>query len=58
MALPYKVIEIFTSEEIRWKGKPVHAGVIDHVRKARIAARCLVSKGVAGMLRKRRDCQQ
>jgi CBS domain-containing protein len=48
MPLKYNVIEIFTSEEARWKGKPVPTGIIEHVRKARIAARCLVTKGVAG----------
>ncbi len=48
MSLKYNVIEIFTSEEVRWKGKPLHRAIIDHVRNAKIAARCLVVKGVAG----------
>jgi len=48
MSLKYNVIEIFTSEEVRWQGKPLHLAIIDHVRNAKIAARCLVAKGVAG----------
>ncbi len=48
MPLHYNVIEIFTSEEARWNGRPVHSAVIEHVRKAKIAARCLVIKGIAG----------
>lgn len=48
MTVPYNVIEIFTSEEVRWEGKPLPDAVIDVLRKARIAARCFVSRGQAG----------
>ncbi len=44
----YCIIEIFTGEEARWKGQPVISAVVDHVRNARIAARCLVFRGIAG----------
>lgn len=48
MAVPYNVIEIFTSEEARFRGRPVTDAVIDTLRGTRIAARCFVSRGVAG----------
>jgi len=48
MSLKYNVIEIFTSEEARWNGRPLHNAIIEHVSKAKIAARCIVSKGIAG----------
>lgn len=44
----YNVIEIFTSEEARWRGKPISDAVIGVLRDARIAARCIVSRGQAG----------
>ncbi|MDA8137356.1 MAG: DUF190 domain-containing protein [Desulfobacteraceae bacterium] len=46
--LPYKAIEIFTSELARSQGKPVAESVIQHVRNLKIAARCVVTKGIAG----------
>ena len=48
MALTYHIIEIFTSEEARYKGRPLYQAVIEHVRSLKIAARCIVTKGVAG----------
>lgn len=48
MALTYNVIEIFTSEDARWQGKALSTAILEHVAKAKIAARCMVSKGVAG----------
>ncbi|MFZ1986781.1 MAG: DUF190 domain-containing protein [Desulfatitalea sp.] len=46
--LPYKAIEIFTSEETRCQGKPVAEAVIAFIRELKIAARCVVTKGIAG----------
>lgn len=48
MALTYNVIEIFTSEDARWQGKNLSTAIIEHVARAKIAARCVVTKGVAG----------
>ncbi len=48
MAGRYHVIEVFTSEEARWQGKPVAEAVIALLHDARIAARCIVSRGQAG----------
>jgi len=48
MPLSYCVIEVYTSEEARWRGRPLWETILDHVIKAQIAARCLVFKGVAG----------
>jgi CBS domain-containing protein len=46
--LPYKAIEIFTSELARCHGKPVAESVIQYIRRLKIAARCVVTKGIAG----------
>jgi len=48
MKVPYNVIEVFTSEEARFEGRPVTDAVLDMLRQTRIAARCLVSRGQAG----------
>lgn len=48
MAVPYNVIEVFTSEETRSNGRPVADAIIDVLRETRIAARCFVSRGQAG----------
>lgn len=48
MAVPYNVIEVFTSEEARSQGRPVADAIIDVLRRSRIAARCFVSRGQAG----------
>lgn len=47
--LSYKLIEIFTDEEARWQGEPLPNAVIQLVRDLQIAARCLVTKGTAGL---------
>lgn len=44
----YKIIEIFTSEEARWHGEPLHAAIVQLVHDLKIAARCLVTKGIEG----------
>lgn len=46
--MAYKIIEIFTSETIRWKGKPLAEAVIDFVKRKKIAARCMVVRAVEG----------
>ncbi len=46
--LRYKVIEIFTSEEARWQGKPVYSAIVQHVSNLKIPARCIVKRGVEG----------
>ena len=44
----YKIIEIFTSEEARWQGQPLHAAIVQVVHDLKIAARCLVTRGIEG----------
>lgn len=48
MALEYRLIKIFTSEEVRHHGRPAHEAVIELIRRRRIAARCIVTRGLAG----------
>lgn len=48
MPLRYCVIETYSSEESRWRGKPLWQAVLDHVAKSRVGARCLVFRGMAG----------
>lgn len=48
MSLKYHVIEIFTSEDVRWQGKPLYEAIVQHVSRLKIAARCIVSRGMAG----------
>ena len=48
MAIDYSKIDIFTSEEARFQGKPLYKAVVSHVNKLKIAARCIVSKGAEG----------
>ena len=44
----YKKIEIFTSEEARRQGQPLYAAIVQEVRDLKIAARCLVTRGIGG----------
>ncbi|MDR3556525.1 MAG: DUF190 domain-containing protein [Syntrophobacteraceae bacterium] len=46
--LQYKVIEIFTSEGERWEGRPLYSAVVECVRDLKIAARCMVTRGIEG----------
>jgi PII-like signaling protein len=46
--LQYKVIEIFTSEEARWQGRPLIEAIVQCVRDMKIAARCLVTRAIEG----------
>ena len=44
----YKKIEIFTSEEVRWQGQPLYDAIVQFVHDLKIAARCLVTRGIEG----------
>ncbi|RCK77941.1 MAG: histidine kinase [Candidatus Ozemobacter sibiricus] len=46
--LAYSLIRIYTSERARFDGKPLWEGIIQFVAELKIAARCFVSKGLAG----------
>ncbi|HBD07274.1 MAG TPA: histidine kinase, partial [Syntrophobacteraceae bacterium] len=46
--LHYKVLEIFTSEEARCHGKPLHSAIVEQVRDLKIAARTMVTRGIEG----------
>jgi CBS domain-containing protein len=46
--LQYKKIEIFTSEQARWEGRPLYDAVVQFVHDLKIAARCLVTRGIEG----------
>ncbi|MCS6771858.1 MAG: DUF190 domain-containing protein [Kiritimatiellae bacterium] len=48
MSIPYSVIEIFTSEEARVQGAPVAQRIMEFVRDQKLAARCIVLRGIAG----------
>jgi CBS domain-containing protein len=48
MSIAYSSITILTSEEARWKGRPLHDAVVNLVRGRKIAARCHVTRGIAG----------
>lgn len=47
--MDYRIINVYTSEDARSHGRPVWEAVVEQVRKARCAARCIVLKGVAGL---------
>ncbi|MBV5316297.1 MAG: DUF190 domain-containing protein [Desulfobulbaceae bacterium] len=46
--LNYQAIEIFTNEDARYRNKPVADAVIQFIRDLKIAARCIVTRGIAG----------
>lgn len=48
MPLNYSVIEIFTNEEARCKGKALSDAIVEYIRGRKIAARCIVTRGVGG----------
>jgi CBS domain-containing protein len=48
MALDYRVIEIFTSEDAKYKGHGLSAAIVRRVHDLRIAARCVVFRGIEG----------
>ncbi len=46
--LQYKAVEIFTSEKARYGKKPVVDAVLEYVQGLKLAARCIVTRGIAG----------
>jgi CBS domain-containing protein len=48
MMLHYNAIEIFTGEEVRYRKEPVTDAVLAYVHDLKIAARCMVTRGIAG----------
>ncbi len=48
MSLAYRVIEVFTSEDAKYKGHALHTALLQSIHDLHIAARCLVLRGVAG----------
>ncbi len=46
--LNYRAIEIFTSEEARYLKKPLSDAVMQYIKELKIAARCIITRGVAG----------
>ena len=46
MAIDYSIIEIFTDEAARYRGKPLYKAIVGFVKDLRITARCVVSKGI------------
>lgn len=46
--IPYKVVQVFTSDEVRWQGKPLGAAIVQYVHDLRLAARCMVTRGTDG----------
>ena len=48
MPLKYKIIRIFTSEEVHWHGKPLYNVIIEYIRSLKLAARCSIHRGIAG----------
>jgi len=44
----YMIIEIFTREEVRWHGSPLYDAVVRLVADQKSAARCVVTRAVAG----------
>jgi CBS domain-containing protein len=47
-AMTYKIIEIFTREEVRWHGSPLYDAIVHLVADQKSAARCVVTRAVAG----------
>lgn len=48
MPIPYKIIEIFTSEQERWEGEKLYSAIVQQVNDLKIAARCIVTRGIEG----------
>lgn len=46
--LDYKTIHIYSSEEVRYHSQPLPEAVVDYIRRLKIAARCLVTRGADG----------
>ncbi len=48
MAMKYRLITVYTAEEVRSHGHALHDAVVDYVKSLKIAARCFVSRATAG----------
>lgn len=48
MTEAYRLIEVFTSEDVRWQGHPASKAVIDFVAGLGQAARSIVTRGIGG----------
>jgi CBS domain-containing protein len=48
MALKFRVIDVYTAEEIRHHGQPLYDALVQYVKSLKIAARCFVARGAAG----------
>jgi CBS-domain-containing membrane protein len=46
--MTYTIIEILTSDEARWHGSPLYEAIVHAVAHEKSAARCIVTRGVAG----------
>lgn len=46
MTSDYSIIEIFTDEDAHYQGKALYKAIVRFVKDLRIAARCVVSKGI------------
>lgn len=46
--MEYSIIHIFASEEARWEGRPLADALMGLLREGRLAARCLVTRAMAG----------
>jgi CBS domain-containing protein len=46
--LKYKIIEIFTSEDVKWQGQSIYSAIVDYVNSLKIAARTIVTRGIEG----------
>lgn len=46
--LPYKAIEILTNEAARYRNRPLVDAVVQFVSQLKIAARCIVTRGISG----------
>ncbi|MFZ5759368.1 MAG: DUF190 domain-containing protein [Thermodesulfobacteriota bacterium] len=46
--LPYRIVEIFTSEKARWQSTPLADAVVQFVHDRKAGLRCLVTRGTTG----------
>lgn len=46
--MEYRVICIYASEAERWQGRPLYEALTELLRQRRLAARCLVTRALAG----------
>lgn len=48
MSINYQAITVFTTEQAKYKGKPLSAALVERISNLHIAARCIVCRGIAG----------